>query len=133
MLQNTPKPSLSFDHVHYRSSNFKATRNFYVNIMEAIELKPLELGGKPNLQFDLGGATILFAQAGEPHDPAVPASSRLGVYHIAFLVQDCDAATQYYVDRGAEVAVAPFNASENIRASFLAAPDGMWVELKQMI
>ena len=43
------KPTLRFDHVHYRSSssNFEATRAFYVGIMEAIDLGTVELGGKP--------------------------------------------------------------------------------------
>jgi hypothetical protein len=101
--------------------------------MEAIELPPLELGGNKNLQFTLGGATLLFVLSSEPIPEPVPVSERLGVYHIAFLVDNCDAATEYYVKRGAEVAIAPLDASDSIRASFLAAPDGMMVELKQII
>ena len=125
--------SLSFDHVHYRSSDFHKSRHFYVNVMGAIDLGPVELGGKSNLRFVLGGVTLLFASSGEKPAPPVPADKRLGVYHIAFLVADCDAATEYYRKRGAEVAIKPFMASSDLKASFLAAPDGMWVELKQII
>ena len=124
---------LSFDHIHYRSSDFDKSREFYVGIMEAIELSPVELLEKPNLQFVLGGVTLVFAASAADPAPPEPASSRLGVYHIAFLVEDCDAATEYYRQKGAQVAKEPFMASDYIRASFLAAPDGMMVELKEMV
>lgn len=125
--------NLSFDHVHYRSSDLEKSRSFYTDVMGGIELPPLESGGNLNLQCVLGGVTLLFVLSNEPIPQSIPASERLGVYHIAFLVDNCDAATEYYVKRGAEVAITPFNASRTIRASFLAAPDGMMVELKQII
>lgn len=125
--------NLSFDHVHYRSSDFSKTRAFYINIMEGIELTPEVLADKPNLHIELAGVTLLFAQAPAGAPPPVPANKRSGVYHIAFLVENCKEATAYYRKRGAEVAIEPFQASEDIIASFLAAPDGMWLELKEMI
>jgi catechol 2,3-dioxygenase-like lactoylglutathione lyase family enzyme len=124
---------LSFDHVHYRSSDFRQSRHFYVDIMGAVDLGPVELGGKANLQFVLAGVTLLLAPAGDDPAPPVPADKRLGAYHIAFLVKDCGAATEYYRKRGADVAIEPFMAASNIRASFLSAPDGMLVELKQIV
>jgi catechol 2,3-dioxygenase-like lactoylglutathione lyase family enzyme len=124
---------ISIDHIHYRSSDFHQSRHFYVHIMGAVELSPVELVAKENLQFVLGGVTLLFAAAGDDPAPPVPADERLGAYHIAFLVKDCDAATEYYRKRGAVVAQEPFMAASNIKASFLAAPDGMWVELKQIV
>jgi catechol 2,3-dioxygenase-like lactoylglutathione lyase family enzyme len=124
---------LSFDHVHYRSCDFETTRKFYVDVMEAIDLGPIILGGKPNLQLALGGATLLFAPAGDHLDAPVPADKRLGVYHIAFLVSDCEAATQYYANRGATVAIRPTQFADNIIGAFLNAPDGMTVELKQIL
>ena len=125
--------NLSFDHVHYRSSDFDKTRHFYIEVMGGIELSPDILLDKPNLHIELAGVTLLFAHAGDnPPDP-VPATERLGVYHIAFLVDDCDAATTYYEQKGAIVALQPFMASNNIKASFLSAPDGMWVELKEIL
>jgi len=125
--------NLSFDHVHYRSSNLDTSRKFYVEIMEAIELPTLELGGNPNLQFALGGVTLFFVLSAEPVPPSEDPDKRLGAYHIAFLVENCEAATAYYVNRGAEVAHPPNKASDTIIASFLTAPDGMLVELKQII
>lgn len=124
---------LSFDHVHYRSSNFEESRRFYVDIMGATELSNVPLAGNQNLQFVLAGVTLLFAPAGTDPVPAEPATERMGVYHIAFSVANCDEATEHYRSRGAVVAVEPFMANDNIRASFLAGPDGMWVELKQVV
>ncbi len=131
------EPTPSFDHVHYRSTDFVKTREFYVGVMGAIDLGTIDLilGGKatPNLQLELGGVTLLFAPSDQDPESAVPATERLGVYHIAFLVADCRAATEYYEARGAVVAKQPAQVGDNIIASFLQAPDGMWVELKQII
>ncbi len=131
-------PQLRLDHVHYRASksvDFERTRAFYVNIMGAQDLGTVDLGKEgervPHLQLKLGGVLLLFAPSDTPEKNAVPASTRLGVYHIAFRVEDCDEATRYFAQRGATVAIAPFDAGDNIRASFLSAPDGMLVELKQ--
>jgi catechol 2,3-dioxygenase-like lactoylglutathione lyase family enzyme len=137
MSNKTNIKNLSFDHIHYRSSNLDITRKFYVDTMEGIELPPLQLGGNENVQIALGGVTLLFVLY--PDDPIpepVPAGERLGVYHIAFLVENCTEATEYYITQGATVAKAPFQpvpASVNLMVSFLEAPDGMWVELKQII
>lgn len=125
--------TLSFDHIHYRYSDPKVTTDFYVGVMGAIDLGPVELGGLPNMQFALGGATLLFAGKGDKTVTPVPAAEKLGVYHIAFLVPNCDFATEYYRNKGAVVAIEPFNASGNIRASFLSAPDGMLLELKEVL
>jgi len=124
--------NLSFDHVHYRSSNLELTRKFYIDTMEGIELPSEELGGNKNLHFMLGGVSLLFVEAGPDINTDSP-DQQLGVYHIAFLVDDCVEATNYYFERGAEVAKVPKVVGDNIMASFLTAPDGMSVELKQII
>ncbi len=123
---------LSFDHIHYRYSNLGDILEFYVNIMGAIDLGSVELGGHPNRQLELGGATLLFADEATPLNP-VTADEKLGVYHIAFLVDNCDVATEYYRCRGAVVAKPPKMYSDNIKASFLTAPDEMMLELKQIM
>ena len=125
--------TLSFDHIHYRYSDPIAISEFYFGIMEAIDLGSVDLKGIPNRQFELGGATLLFVYEGDKPLPPVSAAEKLGVYHIAFLVTDCCAATEYYRGKGAVVAIEPFMASDTIKASFLAAPDGMLLELKQII
>jgi catechol-2,3-dioxygenase len=146
---------LSFDHIHYKTQSIASIRKFYIEVLEAIDLGSVDLGvegdRKPNLMLALGGTTLLFVE-GPPEDETgcemcddnpctiPPWNTRNGVYHIAFLVDNCDVATAYYEQRAITaykddkkdiVAKAPFDASNNIRASFLLAPDGMAVELKQ--
>ena len=86
----------------------------------------------------------------KPKFPCVvpPWTMRHGVYHIAILVDDCVEATKYFqkkadivyknkkmyypkADGTNIVAKGPLVAADNIVASFLYAPDGMAIELKQ--
>lgn len=145
--------TFTFDHIHYKSQDFGETRKFYIDVMGATDLGDQVLGKEgsrsPNLQLELAGATLLFAEdsssstkdteeCGFPCN-VPPWSKRHGVYHIAILVDNCDEATAYFANRAKEVygeekeivALEPFFAGENIRASFLEAPDGMAIELKE--
>jgi catechol 2,3-dioxygenase-like lactoylglutathione lyase family enzyme len=132
--------NLSFDHVHYRTSDLDKSRKFYVEIMEGIELPSEELGGNLNLHFSLGGVSLLFVYSDAPNVASPQPSDdypsvKYGAFHIAFLVDDCVEATNYYCGRGAEIVPkkGPTQVSDNIIASFLQAPDGMTLELKQII
>ena len=162
-----PTP-FTLDHIHYRSQNFDETRKFYIKVMGATDLGMVDLGKlghrTPNLQLDLAGTNLLFAQdetaSTKPTDECgfpcnvPPWSTRHGVYHIAILVDNCKDATDYFSSLAKEVykeeaadpkspkyvadgtgynvvAIAPFDAGDNITASFLYAPDGMAIELKE--
>jgi hypothetical protein len=98
--------------------------------MEGVEL-PIEIiNNAENMHIELGGVTLLFIEA---KDEKPMESNILGVYHIAFLVQNCNEATEYYASREVEVAKPPQDYSDTIRASFLKAPDGMLIELKEIL
>ena len=145
----------TFDHIHYKSQSFDETKKFYVDLMGATDHGFTELGpeGKraPNLQLELAGITLFFAEdsnastkdteeCGFPCN-VPPWKTRHGVYHIALSVENCDDATQYFSDRAIElygvdndiISLEPFMAGDGIRASFLKAPDGMAIELKEDI
>jgi catechol 2,3-dioxygenase-like lactoylglutathione lyase family enzyme len=138
-------PDLSLDHVHYRTySDFKETIHFYVDILEAENLGPVRIGATEHLQLKLGGATLLFAPSTATTPQPAPGPDRLGVFHIAFLVEDCDVATNYYVDRNGGnreivfqepelVPVEPPTPTSAYKVAFLKAPDGMLIELKQLV
>jgi catechol 2,3-dioxygenase-like lactoylglutathione lyase family enzyme len=139
------KPGLSFDHVHFRTySDFKETIHFYVDILEAENLGPFRIGVTEHLQLKLGGATLLFAPSTAATPQPAPGPDRLGIFHMAFLVEDCEAATNYYVDRNggnreivfqepALVPVEPPTPTSAYKVAFLKAPDGMLIELKQLV
>ncbi|MFT6338077.1 MAG: hypothetical protein ACI86M_002808 [Saprospiraceae bacterium] len=98
--------------------------------MEGVELPNEILDDTKNMHIELGGVTLLFKEA---KDETPMSSDILGAYQVAFWVQDCDEATKYYLSKKAKLAIKPTNYSTTIRASFLKAPDGMMVELKQII
>jgi catechol 2,3-dioxygenase-like lactoylglutathione lyase family enzyme len=139
------KPVLSFDHIHYRTySDFKETIRFYVDILEAENLGPVRIGTTEHLQLKLRGVTFLFAPSTAATPQPAPGPDRLGAFHIAFLVEDCEAATNYYVDRNGGnrdivfqepelFPVEPPTPTGNYKVAFLKAPDGMLVELKQLV
>ncbi|MDG1331464.1 MAG: hypothetical protein P8P74_03995 [Crocinitomicaceae bacterium] len=140
----------TFDHIHYKSQSFDSTKKFYIDVMGATDQGFVELGGKSNLQLELAGMTLLFVddpkasttnteECGFPCN-VPPWDTRHGVFHIAVLVDNCNDATEYFSNKAKEVyddpelniiALGPIMASDNIRASFLYAPDGMAVELKE--
>lgn len=143
----------AFDHIHYKTRSFDETRLFFIDVMGAIEQGILDLGPKgkrtPNLQLDFAGTTLFFVEDDKSSEEATqecgfpcnvpPWNARHGVYHIALLVDNCDEATAYFATRAREVygpdknivALEPFMAGDNIRASFLSGPDGMAIELKE--
>ncbi len=147
---------IKFDHLHYKTQSFDATKQFYIEVMGAIDRGYVDLGKEgqrsPNLQLELAGITLFFAEdssastnnSTDCDSPCnvPPWNTRHGVYHMAVLVDDCDDATEYFSKKAKEVyndpdlnivALGPFMAGDKIRASFLNAPDGMAIELKQDI
>jgi catechol 2,3-dioxygenase-like lactoylglutathione lyase family enzyme len=143
----------TFDHIHYKSQNFDETRKFYVDLMGATDHGFTDLGKEgsrtPNLQLELAGITLFFAEDSKASTEDTeecgfpcnvpPWTTRHGVYHIALLVENCDDATAFIAKKADEIygpnndiiALEPFMAGDGIRASFLKAPDGMAIELKE--
>lgn len=143
----------TLDHIHYKTQSFTETITFFVDVMGATVQGYLDLGPEgnraPNLQLDFAGTTLFFVQDDKSSENPTeecgfpcnvpPWNKRHGVYHIALLVDNCDEATAYFATRAREVygpdtnivALEPFMAGDNIRASFLSGPDGMAIELKE--
>ena len=125
---------LTFHHIHYRSSNFDETRAFYCGALEAEDCGLVTLAGKEHLRLKLAGQILNFAPTEPGHSkPAEPASERLGVYHIAFMVDDLDQSIAYYESRGAKATTPVLEPTPDLRVQFLEAPDGMQVELMQQV
>ena len=76
-----------FHHIHFRASSFDDVRAFYCDILEAEDLGLITLAGDEHLRLKLAGQILNFApDVRGSKAPAIPATERLGVYHIAFTV-----------------------------------------------
>lgn len=124
--------NLTFHHVHYRASSFEAVRAFYCGVLEAEDLGLVTLAGAEHLRLRLAGQILNFApDIPDRKDPAVPAGTRLGVYHIAFTVENLDDACRHYESKGAQFASDVLLPTDDLRVRFIQAPDGMQVELME--
>ena len=122
----------TFDHVTLIVADIEATRKFYVNLLGMEE--------KPRPDFDFGGAwfeidtvqihaTITGDLAGMAGwgDRKVKAISR--GHHIAFAVDDVNAAHQRVWSLGIEVADGPKTRPDGAFQLYIYDPDGHLVEL----
>ncbi len=125
---------LKFNHVHYRSSNLEATKTFYCGVLGGEFVGGKELSGRTHLHIKLGGQSLFFApNPDENPREAESATERLGVYHIAFEVDDHDKAVAFYKERGAKFVSESLRPSPDLKVAFIEAPDGMQVELMEIL
>ncbi len=132
MTKNNPLQVRTFDHVTLIVADVEATRNFYVNLLGMEE--------KPRPAFDFAGAwfeidtvqihaTIASDLAGLAGwgDRKVKAISR--GHHIAFEVDDVDAAHQRVLELGIKVGDGPKTRADGAFQLYIYDPDGHLVEL----
>lgn len=122
--------NLAIDHAHLRCANLEAASDFYQHVLGATFLKRTEHNGRVIVTLQLGG--IRFCLSPKPADLVLHAEEnqkRLGVYHLAFLVPNLEAAVAECKQRGAQFVIENYLASPTRKVAFMEAPDGMQVEL----
>ncbi len=123
-----------FHHIHFRASSFDEVRAFYCGILEAEDLGLIALAGAEHLRLKLAGQVLNFAPDVPGRiDAAVPATKRLGIYHIAFTVENLDESCAFYESRGAKFASDVLLPTDDLKVRFIQAPDGMHVELMELL
>lgn len=125
---------LEFEHVHYRCADMQATVKWYIEVMGATFVAEKMLAGNPAVRLELGGTVLNFFPAKPDAGlEVIPATEKLGAYHIAFFVNHLEDAVAYFKQRGAVFCLEPFMAAPDLKVAFIDAPDGMQVELMQKI
>jgi len=123
-----------FHHIHFRASSFDEVRAFYCDVLEAEDLGLVTLAGVEHLRLKLAGQILNFAPDIQGRTtPAVPATERLGVYHIAFTVENLAESCALYESRGAKFAGDVLLPTDGLKVRFIQAPDGMHVELMEFL
>ena len=124
--------SLVIDHAHLRCADLDAASEFYQRVLGAEFLKRTEHNGRVIITLRLGG--IYFCLSPTPAGIALHAEenkNRLGVYHLAFLVPNLEAAVAECKRRGAQFVIENYLAAPTRKVAFMEAPDGMQVELME--
>jgi catechol 2,3-dioxygenase-like lactoylglutathione lyase family enzyme len=134
---------IAFDHVHIVSRDPQAAANWYVDMLDGTITENYELRGAPQICVSFDGASILIRgqrpgetpAAGQPLKRFADYASHdgWGTDHFGFRVAGdftafCDALS----DKGATFSVPPHEFLPGSPIAYLAAPDGVTVELVAM-
>jgi len=117
-----------FDHLHLRSPDPESTAAFYVASFGAVIKARVQAGVALRVVAELAGVPLFIEQV-PATTPAPPPPPFLGIEHIGLTVEDIDTALADLIARGVLVLSGPTQARPGVRIAFVAAPDGVRVEL----
>jgi len=118
----------AFDHVHLRSPDPDATGAWFVQVLEAKQIRRQEGPGSLRVVLDLGGLN-LFIDRVPAETPGVPPAPFLGIEHLALAVTGIDALVEELRGKGARIVMEPNNPNPTTRIAFLEGPENVRVEL----
>ena len=128
----------SFDHIHIYSKEPEEAAKFYTQLFGGEKLYSKEGAGGVRIFLSLGGQIIVIGPL--PSDRALsssvdldenPYQHKLGLDHFGIRVKDLDAAVEELREQGVEILAEPVKGSSGISYAFIAAPDGVVIELTQ--
>ena len=136
-------PRLSFDHIHLISEDPERAASWYCDILGAEVKASYELRGAPQINVRVGATTIIIRGDRPGEDPSTPRGMRhfgdysshdeWGVDHFGFRFRgDLRAFCEEIREKGAVFAVEPWEFSPGSLLCYLAAPDGVSIELVQV-
>lgn len=116
------------DHLHLRSTDPEAAAAFYARAFGAAIVDRQHPGGRLRVVVRLVGLTLLIEAVPEG-TAGPPAPPFLGLEHLGLSVDDLDAALADLAAKQIPLASGPTSPRPGIRIAFVAAPDGVRVEL----
>jgi catechol 2,3-dioxygenase-like lactoylglutathione lyase family enzyme len=120
----------SFDHIHLRSPDPEAAAAFYVDHLGA-EIRDRVMNGEAlRVVLNLGGVAMFIEQV-PASTSAAQATPHQGLEHIGLKVTDLAATAAALKAKGVRFTVEPKSPKPGLSIAFLAAPDGVTVELLQ--
>lgn len=124
---------LEMNHIHIRCQDLEAALAFYTDIMGGELLGRGEALGMPIIRVGLGGAVLALSppRADVQVEPFT-GKPGYGTYQLGYTVPDIEQAYQDLTAKGVEFKGRPVQVREGLKAAFLAAPDGVEIELMEM-
>lgn len=134
--------SLSFDHIHLISEDPKAAAAWYENILGGRIVADYELRGAPQINVQVGGMQVIIRGRRPGESPVSTRAMRdfadysshdeWGTDHFGYTYHgDLKAFCEEIRDKGATLAVEPWEFSPGSLICYVAAPDGVSIELVQ--
>jgi catechol 2,3-dioxygenase-like lactoylglutathione lyase family enzyme len=137
------KPKLSFDHIHLISRDPQAAADWYRDMFGGeIAVVQESLRGAPQIDVRVGGMMIVIRGQRPGEQPAEPAPMRAfdgysshdgwGTDHFGFTFHgDLRAFCAELKQKGVKMAVEPWEFKPGLVLCYVAAPDGVSIELMQ--
>ena len=136
------KSAVAFDHIHIISRDPQAAASWYVDMLGGVVTDRYELRGAPQICIEFDGAILLIrGQRPGEHPGSKPdlnsfadfaSHDQWGTDHFGFRVSgDFDEFCRDLRERGATYLVEPHEFLPGSSIAYLAAPDGVTVELVQ--
>ena len=134
--------SLTFDHVHLISENPAATAEWYRDILGGEIVASYELRDAPQINVAIGGMTVIVRGRRPGEEPvstrpmrdfeAYSSHDEWGTDHFGFTYHgDLASYCEELRAKGAEFAVEPWEFSPGGLLCYVAAPDGVSIEIVQ--
>jgi catechol 2,3-dioxygenase-like lactoylglutathione lyase family enzyme len=129
----------SLDHVHIYAAEPEESARFYTHHFEAKPvLRNTNANGDTRIFLALGGQVLVLGSFPKGHAPAPPPEAGDGAYrhgfgvaHFGLRVADVDAAVAELSASGVRVLGEAVQEASGLRYAYVAAPDGVVVELTQ--
>jgi catechol 2,3-dioxygenase-like lactoylglutathione lyase family enzyme len=118
-------------HLHIRCQDIAASRDFYVNVLGAEEVRRYRTDyGLEVILLTLKGTNLALSPGSDQAAPPL-AQGGAGIYQIAFAVENLAAALAELQARGARLKGPVLSPHPGVKAAFIEAPDGVEIELMQ--
>ena len=117
-----------YDHVHLRSPNPESTARFYVDVLGASDADSAEVRGVLRRIVELGGLKI-FIEEVPATTPFPPPAPFMGLEHIAFSVNDIDAAAAKLTEHGVPLIGGIERVRPGVRIAFIEGPERVRIEM----
>ena len=129
----------SLDHIHIYAAEPEESGRFYTHHFEAKPvLRNTNANGDTRIFLALGGQVLVLGSFPKGHAPAPPPEAGDGAYrhgfgvaHFGLRVADVDAAVAELSASGVRVLGEAVQEASGLRYAYVAAPDGVVVELTQ--
>jgi catechol 2,3-dioxygenase-like lactoylglutathione lyase family enzyme len=129
----------SLDHIHIYAVDPEESARFYTQNFQAQPInRDTNVNGDTRIFIELGGQVLVVGSFPRGHVPEPPPEAGDGAYrhgfgvaHFGVCVDDVDAAISELSASGVRVLSPPVRESSGLTYAYVAAPDGVIVELTQ--